>query len=390
MEKSDLLLKINSLIDRQNRIYVLRGFNNLVNKDDISTEALLANEFQEWIEDKPTLNIARKVISKLNGQSYVCYFEELYMFMSIIDSIIQDFSYSISIIDFNLYDTFYPSLDNISKKAYSKLDSFVDENTNVQKVFSAYHLGAISTMVMYNDLENSRDFELIPIFSDSIIKFECLNEECGNFDLSSEESKEEFSENLFKILMSDKFEINILSSTSKQLDFSQKRSISILHRLGLKVNCYLPRIIKVIEDETKYLEILHRRDLNYSFKELKVYRNPGISNELEEVSQVVIIDDIIENAKKAMRGESFNDIFVTAPTGSGKSIMFQIPAIYLAESEIKCVTIIVSPLISLMNDQVRNIQDLTDFACAINSDYTPKEKDTVRSDIHNGKKSILY
>ena len=53
--------------------------------------------------------------------------------------------------------------------------------------------------------------------------------------------------------------------------------------------------------------------------------------------------------------------------------MFQIPAIYLAEKS-DLVTIVISPLIGLMNDQVNNIQSMTKLAETINSDYTPSQK----------------
>ncbi|MBR1804985.1 MAG: DEAD/DEAH box helicase [Selenomonadaceae bacterium] len=67
-------------------------------------------------------------------------------------------------------------------------------------------------------------------------------------------------------------------------------------------------------------------------------------------------------------------MFVTAPTGAGKSLIFQIPAIYLAE-RFKLLTIVVSPLIALMNDHVINL-GLKNFdgVETINSETPPNNR----------------
>ena len=49
------------------------------------------------------------------------------------------------------------------------------------------------------------------------------------------------------------------------------------------------------------------------------------------------------------RGES---TLVLLATGSGKSLVYQMPAFLYAERD-RCITIVVSPLVSLMEDQVR-------------------------------------
>ena len=56
------------------------------------------------------------------------------------------------------------------------------------------------------------------------------------------------------------------------------------------------------------------------------------------------------------------DVLAIMPTGAGKSICYQIPALMLPG-----ITIVVSPLISLMQDQVRALNDAGIHADYINS-----------------------
>ena len=71
-------------------------------------------------------------------------------------------------------------------------------------------------------------------------------------------------------------------------------------------------------------------------------------------------DDIID---EVLNGK---DVFAVLPTGAGKSICFQVPAII-----VKGVTIVISPLISLMNDQVEQIRknQVSAFGAALNLNY---------------------
>ena len=75
--------------------------------------------------------------------------------------------------------------------------------------------------------------------------------------------------------------------------------------------------------------------------------------------------------------KEYRDVFVTAPTGAGKSVIFQVPAIYLAE-KYDLLTIVVSPLIGLMNDQISNLEKKNyRQAKTINSDISPIVKEEI-------------
>lgn len=143
----------------------------------------------------------------------------------------------------------------------------------------------------------------------------------------------------------------------------------------------------------EYNDILSRYWGYSSFRNLSVYDINSLERgekDVKEVSQENIIANLIREAEKCGDGENFRDIFVTAPTGAGKSVMFQIPAIYLAE-KYNLLTIVISPLIGLMNDQVRNLELKNyPFAKTINSDISPIIKQDIINKIANSKYHILY
>ena len=129
------------------------------------------------------------------------------------------------------------------------------------------------------------------------------------------------------------------------------------------------------------------------FRDIRVYVDLDSHNAAKatrSVSQSEIIQAIIEQAEFAQGGSYSRDVFVTAPTGSGKSLIFQIPAIYLAQ-KYGLMTLVVSPLIGLMNDQVRSLYERNiTFAATINSDISPVDKTSIAERVRNGEVSILY
>jgi ATP-dependent DNA helicase RecQ len=79
------------------------------------------------------------------------------------------------------------------------------------------------------------------------------------------------------------------------------------------------------------------------------------------------------------------DTLVVMPTGSGKSLCFQLTAIAL-----EGVTVVVSPLISLMKDQVDTLFDNGVWAVGMNSTLSPPQQVAAEKDITLGRASIVY
>ncbi len=79
------------------------------------------------------------------------------------------------------------------------------------------------------------------------------------------------------------------------------------------------------------------------------------------------------------------DLLVIMPTGGGKSLCFQLPALLK-----KGITIVVSPLIALMQDQVQQLADNGISATFLNSSITTEERRDRAAAIYEGKIDLLY
>ncbi|MBW6410557.1 DNA helicase RecQ [Clostridium weizhouense] len=80
-----------------------------------------------------------------------------------------------------------------------------------------------------------------------------------------------------------------------------------------------------------------------------------------------------------------NDVLAIMPTGGGKSICYQIPALMF-----EGLTIVISPLISLMKDQVDALKDMGIEGEFINSSINASEELKIINNIKEGKCKILY
>jgi ATP-dependent DNA helicase RecQ len=80
-----------------------------------------------------------------------------------------------------------------------------------------------------------------------------------------------------------------------------------------------------------------------------------------------------------------HDVVCVMPTGAGKSLCYQLPAVALGQ-----LTVVVSPLIALMADQVRQLDDLAIPSLLLNSSQDSVEQRHILRELRAGFNGILY
>src|SRR5438552_12672927 len=92
-------------------------------------------------------------------------------------------------------------------------------------------------------------------------------------------------------------------------------------------------------------------------------------------AQRAVIEDVL----------SGRDVLCVMPTGAGKSLCYQLPAAISGG-----LSIVVSPLISLMEDQVQQLRDEGINAALLNSSLTPGMQRESIAQIEAGFEGLLY
>lgn len=98
------------------------------------------------------------------------------------------------------------------------------------------------------------------------------------------------------------------------------------------------------------------------------------------------LDDFREGQERGIRAAlAGSDTVVVMPTGAGKSLIYQLPALLLPG-----LTLVISPLISLMKDQTDKLAELGVAALTINSGLTHREQTATENAVGRGEGKILY
>lgn len=390
--KAELLNQIKeiNLIDKKELI-VLKGINL---EDVIDAKAdlkvLIENKFAYF----SNIMISRKIVSM----------EEYILLSDFFNSQFQ----KINFLENNLYFNYFPLNEKLSEIEIESLVNFYDDESkedkeeletikfftdvygNIEKIGEKYYC-------VYSDIENNENFTFTKLFLEeeslvipSVKKINPLNKTHQIFD---EYSYLEFVE----AWINSEDEIYFLEpkiNLTENIDFFNK--VCLLVKNSINENqIFINEDINNQNTNIKFPEIYEilKEYWNYeNFRSIKLYNQQKLDEKIKEtydISQEDIINTILLETEKALAQQPFKDVFVTAPTGAGKSVMFQIPGIYLGKRNY--ITIVISPLIGLMEDQVKNLE-MKNYSGArtINSDISPLKREEIQQDILEGKCNILY
>lgn len=400
MSNMVLMNKINETLQRlntrENSIIVLKGIplNVIDQQCDIRpVEEVIKNKLAYFVQI-------------YQNRRYITY-EEFLM----LNSFILDQYENVVILNNNLYISQYPIDASYSDTVRSGL---LNHFTDSENDYDDSEIGNIDEIIdLYDGLKEYNDFligsyceDKIPndnkIQTINLFDYESLPIRAVDYPDNSEvldiQEESDYIE-LVKKVFSEPDEVYIrVTNYSGDVDRLNDH-ISILRKNWADFTdiYYIQpqEVSTVFEHRDDFSRILKKYWGYDSFRSFDVYDMKKLEDgkkETVKVSQEQIISDLVQQAENCADSNSeVRDVFVTAPTGAGKSVIFQIPAIYLAEKEEPLLTIVISPLIGLMNDQVLNLEKRNYKAAkTINSDISPIVKEDILQKVQDGEYHILY
>ncbi|RZA23092.1 MAG: ATP-dependent DNA helicase RecQ [Proteobacteria bacterium] len=119
---------------------------------------------------------------------------------------------------------------------------------------------------------------------------------------------------------------------------------------------------------------------------VETYKNPVTNSLFEQLAQRVGIGGFHEFQKQAIAAVNRGrDICLVVPTGSGKSLCYIAPSLFLPG-----LVLVVSPLIALMRDQQKQLRELNIPSISFDSHLSPDEKKSALKKIARQEIKILY
>lgn len=334
----------------------------------------------------------------LAENSVVGFYEELVAISSAVKDVSLVFDGEIVIIDNPLFESNVPSPLSLEQAValfeYMQTDGKA-ENDTLEVLNRYYHevnfLDADHVLVALANVHEDAHYLRLPLFDNKDLT------EMAMINQPADEILEGSSEDWL-------YRFSVMSGAANEIVYVvdsvcphnlEKGLFTVLAALSIphSIRRVDTRIPEMEYDDSQFEKYLRRYwGPQAKFRELKFYKQPSVSKEITIISQGALVSEIIDQCEAARDEDcTYRDIFITAPTGAGKSLLFQLPALYMAE-KYGLITIVVTPLVALMHDQVAQLERERGVknATFLNSKITFEERQQRIQEIHDGKKSIIY
>lgn len=331
------------------------------------------------------------------GKPMICIYEQYLSVCDTLNAGIKLTDRRFIVVDNNLFGNILPSLLPAGTAA-ELADFFDSESGDAPEKMVEYtkfyadvaDMGCRHFGIKLINKHTEAGLQRIPFFE--TVRFEGLPEKDVGIEIDTR--SEEMWDYILGIQSGKKpHPITIISEEAGREDKIVEVMASVLTALGVDFGVKRHNAFEEIVAGTRsFLPLLQKlHGENAKFRILKFYKRPMLSTELIDISQESVISDIVNQSEKALNGDKdFKNFFITAPTGAGKSLLFQLPAIHLSQ-EHNAVTIVVSPLVALMKDQVEGLERHgIHQATFLNSTISYEEREHRSAQIKNGEKSIVY
>lgn len=381
--------------NKTNLIFVILGqtslWKDLFPSDVLVDPTSIHQEHKHHYYDEKWYNTTKKVLNQTKDFHILSYAQFSYMLQRM-ETLHPAFLDRAIIIEDNLRQLF-----PLDKADY--FDVMADENIQLRHPDLPLHqIEQVQVHDYYyysiNRLETT--IRTIPLFEEEAELTSSTEKNSNNINLTSE---------LFALDL-------LINRTIQSLDFNKKtdityyskqphdgRLLSNLRKWNAVVKHFGGELLydsvhdlnkdSLIKPETYVLLTKHWGE-GTAFRHLSVYKNPDIDNETLTISQGAVVQAIISSYENTKQHKKARDIFLTAPTGAGKSLIFQLPAFYISTRG--DMTIVISPLIALMKDQVEALITERNFekVAYINGELSLLERENVIKECQAGNIDILY
>lgn len=219
-----------------------------------------------------------------------------------------------------------------------------------------------------------------------------LNDDNTSDDLSadieddSEENIAVKSDSDYFTQLNEERELETIEIADEEEDDDDDDSITID---GVKSKDLL--VTSVIKEENKPPNnTSNASELKSSISKMGVSTYPWTNEVFSVLLNVFHLKSFRQNQLEAINASlSGSDVFVLMPTGGGKSLCYQLPAL-VKSGKTNGTTVVISPLISLMQDQVRHLLDKHIKAAMLNSRTDVKTRRETFNLFKNGFLDLVY